>query len=89
MGTGDHSYGGAAPGRIGVGHMAGGGVVRRGGPYEVGERGRERLWLPAGAMVEPHSSVDRPIVITTNLVVNDQVLAAAVHKAATRKASTR
>jgi hypothetical protein len=72
-----------------VGHMARGGVVRRGGPFEVGERGRERVWLPTGAAVQP--DMDKPIVIhhTTNLVVNDQVLATAVHRAATRKKSVR
>jgi tape measure domain-containing protein len=70
------------------GHMASGGVVGRSGLYEVGERGSEVVHLPKGAYVEPH---DRDIVVnlTANTMLNEKVIAQAVHREVVRKASTR
>jgi hypothetical protein len=72
-----------------AGHMARGGMVRKSGVYEVGERGRERVWLPAGAGVEPNGAsmvLEAPITV---MMPDGQVLARAVHRAAVRKKSVR
>lgn len=37
-------------------HLANGGLIARGGLATVGERGRENVYLPGGAVVAPHGS---------------------------------
>jgi tape measure domain-containing protein len=69
-----------------LGHLQGGGYVNRSGVYEVGERGRERVYLPQGSTVTPNQE---PVHITSNLVVDGKVLATAVNRAVLKKASTR
>jgi tape measure domain-containing protein len=70
-----------------LGGMASGGVAGRSGFYDVGEHGRERVYLPKGSNVKPGS--ERPIHIHTDLVVDRRVLASTVHRAAVRDRSTR
>ena len=68
-----------------------GGVITRGGAVDVGELGRERLWAPRGAVIQPlpAGGAGEMAVIHTHVILNDTEIATAVHKAATRKASTR
>lgn len=73
-----------------TGHMARGGVVRQPGVYEVGERGRERVHLPAGAAVEPNGGFGGDLTIPVTLMMpNGDVLARHVAKASTRRKAAR
>ena len=70
-----------------LGHMASGGYANRSGYYDVGEHGKERVFLPQGANVKPDTS--QSLNATLNLVVDGKVLATTVHRQALRSASTR
>lgn len=73
-----------------AGHAARGGLIRRPGTYEVGERGRERVHLPGGAMVEPHGGFGGEIVVPVTLVMpNGDVLARHVVRAGTKRKAAR
>lgn len=73
----------AAPSRSG--HMARGGVIHRSGSYEVGERGREVVHLPAGATVEPHSGLGELVVPVTLVTPHGDVLARTTARAVRKK----
>lgn len=69
-----------------------GGVVGRGGMFEVGERGREKVALPAGAMVAPYDALGDgggDTVVNTNLVIDGAIVAQLVERHAKRKKSIR
>lgn len=85
--VGPNTHGGGPYGTGLLGGMASGGTVGRSGYYEVGEHGKERVFLPKGANVKPGG--ERPVHIHSNLVVDGRVLATAVHRAALRDRSTR
>lgn len=55
---GPTSFGGMRTG------LAGGGVITRSGVFDVGERGRETVYLPAGAAVTPHGGAGVAVVHT-------------------------
>jgi hypothetical protein len=67
---------------------AAGGLIGRSGPYTVGERGTERVFLPQGAYVEPHGGGGEAIV-HANLYVDGEKMAGSVTRAALRKKARR
>ncbi|CAB4197468.1 Phage tail tape measure protein [uncultured Caudovirales phage] len=83
----------AAPRDIGRaasrGGMARGGLVGRSGTYTVGERGREKVYLPRGAVVEPNGGFGGEVVVPVTLQVDGQVLAKTVRRHAVKKLATR
>lgn len=68
-----------------------GGLVGRGGTFEVGERGREKVSLPAGSMVTPYDALDGggDTVVNTELVIDGATIARLVERHAKRKKSVR
>lgn len=73
-----------------TGHAAAGGLIRRSGVYEVGERGRERVHLPAGSVVEPNGGFGGDLVVpVTVMMPNGDVLARHVARSSQRKKATR
>lgn len=68
-----------------TGHAARGGVIQRSGSYEVGERGREVVHLPAGATVEPHSGLGELVVPVTLVTPHGDVLARTTARAVRKK----
>lgn len=76
------------PGVTPMGHLARGGLIRRGGPYEVGERGRETLHLPAGSRVTPHGEMEY-VSVPINFVMDSEVVARKVFRVSIKKKSTR
>jgi hypothetical protein len=91
LGWGDYGWrGGTGPGgNLGLsGHLQGGGTVSRSGVYEVGERGSEQVFLPAGSTVVPHGGgayVTSPII----LQIDGKTAAQVMHRAVLKKAATR
>lgn len=87
------------------GKKARGGVIDRSGSYDVGERGKERVFLGAGDVVQPHGGFEPPPdplkppqpaedprelwVAATFVLPDGTVVAKQVVKAAKKKASTR
>jgi len=80
-GQGPTPFGGmAAPGRL-----ATGGYVTRGGVFEVGERGRETVLLPAGAAVSPHGGGEA--VLHNHIYIDGKKVAKSVQRVSVKKKS--
>jgi hypothetical protein len=78
----------------GVPGLARGGEMRRGGVVTVGERGREKVYLPSGSVVRPQEGYDsggggETVMHWTLLMPDGDVLARGVERAARRKAAVR
>jgi hypothetical protein len=70
-----------------AGHRARGGAITRPGIYDVGERGRERVYLPTGAIVEPHGGFGGDVVVPVTLVVDGKPFAKTIVRQAIKKKS--
>lgn len=75
-------------GPSGTGHLARGGLVKRTGVFEVGERGRETVALPAGTSVQPHGG-GGDIIVHSYLTLDGKVAAQSTQRQAIRKLATR
>lgn len=75
-------------GPSGTGHLARGGLVKRTGVFEVGERGRETVALPAGTSVQPHGG-GGDLIVHNYLTLDGKVAAQSTHRQAMRKLATR
>jgi hypothetical protein len=73
----------------GTGHLAEGGLVRKAGVFEVGERGRERVALPAGAAVTPLPAGPMVIEFHHTSVLDGRTVTKSVSRHVAKAKSTR
>ncbi len=83
-----HGAGGVAKSVGGFLGLQSGGIVTGSGMFTVGEAGKENVYLPTGTAVQP-SGTGGDTVIHNYLVVDGQIMAQAVSRAATRQLAVR
>lgn len=71
------------------GRRAAGGPIHASGVYEVGEEGRERVWMPRGALVEPNGGFGGDVVVHSYIHLDGREVARTLVRHARKKKAVR